>query len=146
MNVAQLEDLVSQLRSGKEADCDLNRTAPKEIFLQVSDDEEDFKKPFPKPLSEEMTWSPGPVVVCEVRYVRADLAIQPAIPEGMVLENPPVPTLGAYVVFDGDVPQYCSFFPEACHEHINDAINEWDIEGAGQWRVVRMIAAAGEKP
>jgi hypothetical protein len=25
-----------------------------------------------------------------------------------------------------------------CHEHINDAINEWDIEGASKW-VVRQL-------
>ena len=34
-------------------------------------------------------------------------------------------------------PIYCAGWPEACHEHINDAINEHDIDGAGKWTVRR---------
>jgi hypothetical protein len=32
-------------------------------------------------------------------------------------------------------PQFCAGWPEACHEHINDAINEHDIAEAVNWIV-----------
>jgi hypothetical protein len=32
-------------------------------------------------------------------------------------------------------PIHCASWPEACHEHINDAINEHQIEGAEKWVV-----------
>lgn len=34
-------------------------------------------------------------------------------------------------------PVHCAGWPSACHEHINDAINEHDIEGAAKWTVRR---------
>ena len=41
-----------------------------------------------------------------------------------------------WVVMDGDIPIYCAGWPGACHEHINDAINEFYVEGAEKWKVV----------
>lgn len=32
-------------------------------------------------------------------------------------------------------PIHCASWPSACHEHINDAINEHQIEGAEKWTV-----------
>lgn len=37
---------------------------------------------------------------------------------------------------DGEIIHAASW-PEACHEHINDAINEFDIDGAEKWKVRR---------
>lgn len=31
---------------------------------------------------------------------------------------------------------YIAAWPEACHEHINEAIVEYEVEGAGDWKVV----------
>jgi hypothetical protein len=33
-------------------------------------------------------------------------------------------------------PVHCAAWPEACHEHINDAINEHGIEEAKAWKVL----------
>jgi hypothetical protein len=38
------------------------------------------------------------------------------------------------VVGEGGQPEYCAGWPEACHEHINDAI-EQDITEAARWVV-----------
>lgn len=46
-------------------------TAPKRIWLQISDEEEHYDEPFQ---SDEVTWCQDSVVACEVEYVRADLA------------------------------------------------------------------------
>jgi len=47
----------------------------------------------------------------------------------------------AYAVLEGrDIEDsawgFTASWPEVCHEHINAAINEHNIEGAGDWRVV----------
>ena len=40
-----------------------------------------------------------------------------------------------WVVFDEEGwPMYCAGWPEACHEHINDALNDKYID-AGKWVV-----------
>ena len=63
----------------------------------------------------------------------------------------------AYAVLEGRNTEdsgwgYIAGWPEACHEHINDAINEHSIEGAGKWRVVSLyehpipIIANEQKP
>lgn len=45
---------------------------------------------------------------------------------------------GLWVVLDEDGwPIYCAGWPEACHEHINEAINDYDIDGAAKWKVRR---------
>lgn len=45
---------------------------------------------------------------------------------------------GLWIVLDEDGwPIFCAGWPEACHEHINDAINEHDIDGAAKWKVRR---------
>jgi hypothetical protein len=45
-----------------------------------------------------------------------------------------------WVVLDEDgAPEYAALWPEACHEHINEAIAEGDVEGAEKW-VVREYA------
>ncbi|MDE1828239.1 MAG: hypothetical protein KGH65_03715 [Candidatus Micrarchaeota archaeon] len=52
----------------------VTRTAPKRIYLQVSDDSDDCNEPFPIP-SEDMTWCEDSVLHCEVEYIRVDLAM-----------------------------------------------------------------------
>lgn len=43
---------------------------------------------------------------------------------------------GIWIVLDEDgYPIYCAGWPEACHEHINEAINDFQIDGAEQWTV-----------
>lgn len=48
------------------------KTAPRRIWIQVSEDKWDKNEPFPDP-SEDMTWCQHSVMDCEVEYVRADL-------------------------------------------------------------------------
>lgn len=53
-------------------------TAPREIWLQVSDEAEHSAEPFPD--DAEVSWCADSVLACEVRYVRADLAqVQPTL-------------------------------------------------------------------
>ena len=41
-----------------------------------------------------------------------------------------------WIVFDEDgYPVYCAGWPEACHEHINDAIISFSNEDACKWVV-----------
>lgn len=49
-----------------------------------------------------------------------------------------------YVVIDPSDNScvYIASWPEACHEHINDAISEYAIEGAGKWVVRPLYLAA----
>ena len=61
---------------------ELIRTAPARIWLQVSEDEEDYDKPFPLN-TEDVSWCESHVLVCEVEYVRADRS--QTIPEGWAL-------------------------------------------------------------
>ena len=43
-----------------------------------------------------------------------------------------------WLVLDKDgEPIHCASWESACHEHINDAINDHQIEGAEQWIVRR---------
>jgi len=43
---------------------------------------------------------------------------------------------GIWIVIDENgYPIYCAGWPEACHEHINDAINNFQIEEAEKWKV-----------
>ena len=51
-------------------------TAPKRIYLQVSDDEDHLAEDFPDAW-DEVTWCQESVMQCEVAYVRADLAAPP---------------------------------------------------------------------
>ncbi len=55
----------------------VTRTAPAEIWLQVSDDAADCRQPFPPVPDADITWCHEPVLGCEVRYVRADLVNAP---------------------------------------------------------------------
>lgn len=36
-------------------------------------------------------------------------------------------------------PVHCASYKDACNEHINDAINEFDLDEAKQWRVVQVV-------
>ena len=41
-----------------------------------------------------------------------------------------------FVVLDEmGIPMYCAAYPQACHDHISDAIVEREIHGAGLWVV-----------
>lgn len=40
------------------------------------------------------------------------------------------------VVEETGAPEFIALWPEFCHEHINRAISEFDIEGAAKWKVV----------
>ena len=59
-------------------------TAPREIWLQISDEAEHSAEPFPTD-HEGITWCQDSVLTCEVKYVRADLAAQPAEPGHVIL-------------------------------------------------------------
>ncbi len=48
-------------------------TAPKKIYLQISDDASDYGETFPYPVNDNITWCQDSVMECEVAYVRADL-------------------------------------------------------------------------
>ncbi len=53
----------------------------------------------------------------------------------------------AYGVLEGGDIESCGFgyiaaWSEACHEHINEAISEHNIEGAGDWKVVDFYTAS----
>ena len=47
------------------------------------------------------------------------------------------------VMSDDGIPVYVAAYPEACHEHINDAINEHRVAEAAKW-VVRMAVLEGK--
>lgn len=53
----------------------LTETAPRRIYLCISDDEAHYDEPWPEryPEDEEITWSVDQPVACTVEYVRADL-------------------------------------------------------------------------
>lgn len=36
-------------------------------------------------------------------------------------------------------PIYCAGWAAACHEHVNDAISEFDHKEASKWRVVKYV-------
>ena len=113
---------------GKEADCELDRTAPKEIYLQISDDGSDFHQPFPRGSGVEITWCEQSVLDCEVRYVRADLTPQqPVTPEGMAL----VPTEPTREMLDW------------AH---SDLVRDGEIDTMLRGVYRAMIAAAGSQP
>ena len=59
----------------------LVRTAPEVIYLQVSDDANHVSETFPD-YHEEITWSQNSVLDCEVKYVRADLALHATPADG----------------------------------------------------------------
>jgi len=50
----------------------LTETAPKVIYLQVSDEVEDYDQEFPY-VQEYITWCSESVLNCEVKYIRVDL-------------------------------------------------------------------------
>jgi len=50
----------------------LTETAPKVIYLQVSDEVEDHDQEFPY-VQDCVTWYSESVLNCEVKYIRADL-------------------------------------------------------------------------
>lgn len=48
-----------------------------------------------------------------------------------------------WIVLDEDgAPEFSALWPEACHEHINEAIGE-DVDGAEKW-IVREYTAVSE--
>lgn len=48
----------------------VTETAPKRIWIQISDEAEHCNEPFPEP-TEDTTWCCDSVLACEVEYVRA---------------------------------------------------------------------------
>ncbi|HXS04862.1 MAG TPA: hypothetical protein VN731_10325 [Rhodanobacter sp.] len=52
---------------------ELIRTAPEQIYLQISDDESDHEEAFPADHGDEITWCADSVLDCEVKYIRSDL-------------------------------------------------------------------------
>lgn len=55
-----------------------------------------------------------------------------------VIEEVKHENMGLWVVLDEDgYPIFCAGWPESCHEHINEAINDFDIDGAAKWKVRR---------
>ena len=53
----------------------LTLTAPKRIWLQISDDKDHRLLPFPA-THEDITWCEDSALECEVEYVRADLCVR----------------------------------------------------------------------
>lgn len=43
------------------------------------------------------------------------------------------------VIDEGGYPIHCASYATACHEHINDAINDFDIEEAFNWKVIEAV-------
>lgn len=64
----------------------VTKTAPRRIFLQVSDDACDRKESFPEP-GPDLTWCRSSCVACEVEYVRADLVSRRALKRILETEN-----------------------------------------------------------
>jgi hypothetical protein len=53
----------------------LHATAPRKIYLQISDDPDHSSEPFPENWRDgDITWCAESVQACEVAYVRADIA------------------------------------------------------------------------
>ena len=50
------------------------------------------------------------------------------------------------VIDETGAPEYTALWPEFCHEHINNAINEYEIEGASKWKVRSLYAAPVVQP
>ena len=48
----------------------VTETAPKRIWIQISDEVEHCDEPFPEP-NDDLTWCQNSVLDCEVEYVRA---------------------------------------------------------------------------
>ena len=48
-------------------------TAPKRIWLQISDDAHNADEDFPETASDQITWCADSVMEVEVKYIRADL-------------------------------------------------------------------------
>lgn len=48
------------------------------------------------------------------------------------------------VIDENGYPIHCASYKEACHEHINDAINDFDIDGASKWRVIEASPKASK--
>lgn len=63
----------------------LTRTAPKRVWLQISDDEDHFDEPFPH--GSEVTWCADSVQMVEVEYVRADIAREAIYSCGKMCDN-----------------------------------------------------------
>lgn len=78
VEIANLLGRVAALAAPVEPVTLTQATAPREIWLQISDDAGDSAEEFPK--GTEITWCKDSVLACEVRYVRADLATPPAQP------------------------------------------------------------------
>lgn len=59
----------------------LTETAPKRIYLCVSDDPDHYNEPYPEvyPEDEAITWSTDQPVACTVEYVRSDLHEGPLV-------------------------------------------------------------------
>jgi hypothetical protein len=79
-------------------------TAPREIWLQISDEQDDNGEPFPDN-TEGITWCQDSVLACEVKYVRADIAIESAIqPQWRDIEaDPPKDGTDVWLHADGKV-------------------------------------------
>lgn len=58
----------------------------------------------------------------------------------LLMKPPKLAGQEVWIVLDENMePVYCAGWREACHEHINEAISEHDIPGAGSWRVVKAV-------
>lgn len=56
----------------------------------------------------------------------------------------PTPKEVWVVLDEKSQPHHVAGWPEACQEHINDAISEHDIAEAAQWVVRRYVLAEGQ--
>lgn len=96
----------------------LNDTAPKRIWLCVSDDTDDYDLPYPELYAEdaEITWSTDQPVAVTIEYVRADIAEADLAAENLTLRNAAVNAAEREDALRADAERYrwlCNIATEA---------------------------------
>lgn len=94
-----------------------------------------------QPADEPVAWDAVYAMALETISRGLSPADAAAIIAGKFAATHPAPaaepaTPPIWVVFDETGQAiHCANWPEACHEHINDAINDFDIKEAAKWTV-----------
>lgn len=79
-------------------------TAPKRIWLQVSDEDAHFNEPFPEAANGDVSWCVDSVMACEVEYIRADLSA-PASPAAPGMVQVPIDRMRDYSAMLWAIPK-----------------------------------------
>jgi hypothetical protein len=112
---------------------EIDRTAPERIWLQLDTDGDNQQRDESWTGRDGVTWCDESIGGLEIQYVRADLATSALA--GEKAEGHERSDVWGVQDETGQ-PVHCAAWPEACHEHINDAINEHGIEESKAWRVL----------